>query len=213
VVKLYAAAAFCVALCLLGQESGKRYDALKHALGLSDEQVSQLQQTPPKAIARPAPIGPGPVAIYPAGRFSGMPRQTAASEDALRVLDDTQRAKLAAIQRVWDRWDAVAFAIQLGLIDEKLWPGGSATLCFYPIRASAYATELGLSESQALQLDQLKEAARATHSRPPRDLALAVLDDAQRTNLLAFENALQVANEAIELRLIPVPMHGEPLCH
>jgi hypothetical protein len=176
-VKLCALAVLTVPLSLLGQESGKRYDALKQALGLSDAQVSQLQQRTPL------------------------------------VLDDAQRAKLPAIQKVWDRWDAVAFAIQLGLIDEKLWPGGSATLCFYPIRASAYATELGLSESQLRQLDQLKEAARATHSRPPRDLALAVLDETQRGKVTAFETALQVANEAIELGLIPRPMHGEVLCH
>jgi hypothetical protein len=214
-VKLWAltlSAALGVALNAAAQEPANRYDALKHALGLSDTQLSQLQQKPPPANARPAPTG-GAVAIYSAGGFGRMPKQPAANEESLRILDDSQRTKLAAIQKVWDRWDAMAFTIEFGLIDEKLWPGGSATLCYSPIRAYAYVAELGLSEFQILQLEQLKEAARATHSRPPHDLALAALDGSQRANLTAFETALQVANEAMELRLIPTPLHGEPLCH
>jgi hypothetical protein len=212
-VKLRAAAILSVALSVQGQQPADRYDALKQALGLSDAQLSQLQKIRSAPTARAVPIGPDPIAIYPAGGFGRMPRQPAPNEDSLRILDDSQRINLTAIQKVWDRWDAMAFTIEFGLIDEKLWPGGSGTLCYLPIRAYAYAAELGLSEFQILQFEHLREAAQATHSRPPHDLALAVLDGSQRANLMAFETALQVANEAIELRLIPVPLHGEPLCH
>lgn len=221
-VKLCAATALSFALGLLGQESASHYDALKQALGLSDAQLSQLQQKSSAPVVRPAPTAnPGPTAIYPApaerqaGNFAQMARLLLGpNEDSLRVLDDSQRAKLAAIQKVWDRWDAVAFAIQYGLIDEKLWPGGSASICFNSsIRSYAYTKELGLRETQMKQFDQLKQDAQATHTRPPLDSALAVLDETQRANLAAFETALQVANEAIKLKLIPVPAHGEVLCH
>lgn len=47
---------------------------------------------------------------------------------------------------------------------------------------------------------------------PPRDLARAVLDDAQKTQLEALEAALELVREAIELKLIPDPPKGEILC-
>jgi hypothetical protein len=50
-------------------------------------------------------------------------------------------------------------------------------------------------------------------TRPPHDLALAVLDEAQKAKLAAFETGLQLAREAIELGLIPKPVMGEILCH
>ncbi len=249
-VKLCAVTALAVALIVLGQESGGRYDALKQALGLSDAQVSQLQQTPPKAIVRPAPTGSA-VAIYQAGRFSGMPRQLTPSEDSLRVLDDAQRAKLAVIQKVLDRLGAATLAIEFGLISEQQWPGSAQC----PVRYDAYAAEFGLSESQMRQLERLTQAAREPlwaqlraydmqrsevlnsgvsadsptvvqlgseennlqaqigKTRPPHDLALAVLDEAQKAKLAAFETGLQLAREAIELGLIPKPVMGEILCH
>lgn len=185
-----------------------------------------------------------------------MPNPMAQNQDALRILDDPQRAKLAEIGRVLDRWDAAAVTIVLGLISEQRWPGGS--LCpFYPIGAYAsyaFALELGLTPAQIGQFEEIQRAAgeplwaqvRAkdaqrlqllnsgvgadstevvqlgfdidklqaqTNARPRRDLALAVLDDAQRAKLAAFEAALQAANEAIELGLIPKPAVGEELCH
>jgi hypothetical protein len=208
-----------VAFTAPGQESGHRYDALKQALGLSDAQVSQLQQIPPRKMVRPTPSGSqGLVAIYPAdrqsaGNFGRGPMQLPPNQDSLRVLDDRQRANLVVIQKVWDRWDAVAFAIQFGLIEEKLWPGGSGTLCYSPIRSNSYVAELRLSDFQIELFEQLQQVAQGAHTKPRRDQALSVLDDAQRANLAAFETALQVANEAMELQLIPVPLHGEVLCH
>ena len=127
-------------------------------------------------------------------------------------LDDSQRRKLAAIREVLDRWDAAGFAVAFGLIDKNRWPGG--TLCaFYPVHAYGYAKELGLSDTQAQRLEQMREAAQAKDVKPRRDLALAVLDDAQRANLAAFESALELASDAVELKLIAAPAKGEPLCH
>jgi|HubBroStandDraft_1064217.scaffolds.fasta_scaffold05283_7 hypothetical protein len=54
---------------------------------------------------------------------------------------------------------------------------------------------------------------QATETRPRRDLALATLDDTQKAKVAAFETALQLASEAIELGLIPVQPKGEVLCH
>jgi hypothetical protein len=260
VVKLRAVAVLSFGLIALGQESGKHYDALKQALGLNDAQLSQLQQKSQTPISRPALTGtPALVAIYPPvpadgrpmGRFFGSASQPAQNEDALRVLDDSQRTKLAEIKKVLDRWGAAELAIEFGLIREQQWPGGAQC----PVRSSAYAMELGLSEFQIREFEQLrhdaqeplwaqireKEARRMElldsgvgadspavvelisdvsrlqaqigKTGPPHDPALAVLDSAQRANLAAFETALQLAGEAIDLGLIPKPAMGEFLCH
>jgi hypothetical protein len=249
-----------IALAALGQESGNHYDALKQALGLSDAQLSQLQQMKSAPVARPALTGTSAlVAIYPpvpadgrpTGRFFGTMNLPPQNEDSLRVLDDSQRAKLAAINQVLDRWGAATLVIAFGLIDVQQWPGGARC----PVRGDAYAAEFGLSESQMQQFWQLtrdaqeplwaqirekaaqrmalldpglsadspavvqlgsdidKLQAQVVKTGPPRDLALAVLDGAQRAKLAEFETALQLATEAIELRLIPKPAMGEILCH
>jgi len=186
--KFCVTAILCVALSALGQTPENRYNALKQALRLSDAQLSQLRQRDPAVIA--------------------IDQRSPVDAEHLRdrMLDDAQRTKLAAIQKVLDRWDAAALALEFGLIGETQWPGG--TLCFYPVRAYAYAQELGLSDTQVQQLEQLAQTAVPSHA-----LALAVLDDTQKAKLAAFRTALQLASEAIELRLIPAPAKGEILCH
>ena len=47
--------------------------------------------------------------------------------------------------------------------------------------------------------------------KPPRDEALAVLDDSQKAQFAQFERALELAREAIDLRLF-YPARGEVLC-
>ena len=50
--------------------------------------------------------------------------------------------------------------------------------------------------------------------RPPHDPALAVLTDAQRATLVAFQADLELAREAVELHLIRPPVSpAEVLCH
>jgi hypothetical protein len=48
------------------------------------------------------------------------------------------------------------------------------------------------------------------NTRPRHDLALAVLDAAQKAKLAA---ALELASEAIEIGLNHAPLKGEILCH
>ena len=68
-------------------------------------------------------------------------------------LDDSQRARLAVIAKVLERWKEASVAIRLGLIGAQQWPGGS--LCYYPIRA--YGSDFGLSDSQVRQFEQLQQ--------------------------------------------------------
>ena len=164
-------------LCVLSQESGSRFEALNQALGLSDAQMSQLQQ-----------------------RSKGLA--------ATGMLDDSQRAKLAEIRKVLDRWDAAAFAVELGLITNEQWPGGC--LCASRVRGNPYSTELGITDAQAQQIERILESVNAKERREP---VLAVFDEAQRAKLAAFEAGMQRAREAIQLGLIPRVPKGECLCH
>jgi hypothetical protein len=49
--------------------------------------------------------------------------------------------------------------------------------------------------------------------RPPRDAALAALTGIQRARFSAFEADLELAREAVELRLVVAPWPAEVLCH
>jgi hypothetical protein len=73
----------------------------------------------------------------------------------------------------------------------------------------------GLREDSAaiLQIHAEIQELRAKWSHDPLgSLSLAVLTDAQRAQLAAFELDLKLVREAIELKLIPAPPKGEPLC-
>jgi hypothetical protein len=240
---LFAAISFSA----LGQLSADRSEALKQVLGLSGSQMWQLQQRRPKMLAMNQTV---PLDARRAIYRGSLQKQTA---DSLRdqVLNDSQRAKLAVIQKVLQNWHLASAAIVLGLISPQQWPGG--TLCYYPI--PTYSSELGLSGSQVRQFEQLQQAAReplyaqikekennrlellnsgvsadspivvqlvseiarlrnqVALASPRRDRALAILDDAQKAKLAAFETDLELASQAIELGLIPIPLKGEVLCH
>lgn len=199
----------------VGQTSGSPFEALKHAIGLSDSQVLQLQQESPAAARSRTRTMDSPSASafrQRIGDAAGARNLPAETVDSLQdsILDDSQRIKLAAIKKVLDHRDAAALALEFGLISRRQWPGGP--LCdSYPIGAYAYASDLGLSESQRLQFSQLKREAESAGTTPRHDLALAVLDETQKASLAAFENALLLASEAVELRLISIAV-GEILC-
>jgi hypothetical protein len=205
--------------------------ALKDALGLTEMQIWQLRQVKPIPVAH----GDRAAAGRRPGDFAVMRPDEESLDEALHnpILDAVQQAKLTEIVKVLNRWAKASEAITAGLIDAGQWPGSA--LCLYPI--PTYASEFHLSDSQVQRLEQLKRAARepletqiadkaANRStmeiarlyqqlgatRAPRELALAVLDDAQRTQLATFEVGLKLVREAIELKLIPVPPRGEPLC-
>ncbi len=130
----------------------------------------------------------------------------ALSLNVIAQVDQSQKAKLEEIEKVLHRWDDASQAIALGLISAQQWPG--STLCYYPIRP--YSSDLGLTDSQIRQLEQLQQAVA---TKPKRDQALAVLDNSQKSKLAAFETALLLASEAIARGLIPDPPKGEVLCH
>ena len=199
--------------------------ALKDALGLTEMQMWQLRQE----LRSPGPQG-NALGFRP-------PHDASASlQRALRnpTLDASQQAKLAEIAKVLDRWRTASEAIATGLIRVSQWPGSSACLP-YPIRA--FASEFELSVAQVEQFEGLQRAAeepiwvrirekekaqlasevsklsqQIAAIRPPRDLAIAVLNDAQRAQLAAFETAMTLAREAIEMKLIPASSVGEVLC-
>ena len=153
-----------VSFSLPAQAPGHRYEALKNALGLSDFQLLQCQQSSPaaSAIHQPVPRAGDRVFIYN--------YRTASSPDAMldqlqkpviekvnRILANGQKTKLAEIEKALDRSSSAAsLAISLGLMTVEQWPG--QTLCFYPIRT--YASELNLSDSQILQFEQLRHGAQ-----------------------------------------------------
>ncbi len=84
------------------------------------------------------------------------------------------------------------------------------------IREKAMArSEMSDSKSPAAaqlsaDIDRLSQRVAAT--RLARDLALAILNDAQRAKVAAFELDLKLVREAIECKLIPAPPIGEALC-
>jgi hypothetical protein len=204
-----------IAGMVLAQTQAGQYDEIKAALGLADSQLAQLQQKPAAPVPRPAPGGnSAPTPIYPPAPMGGLPgrmMQPAQNEAALRVLDDSQRAKLAEIRKVLDRWDAAAFEVGIGLIADEEWPGGGCLCAFYSqVRAYRYSTELGITDAQAQQLDRITQSVKAKDRREP---ALAVFNDAQRARLRTFEAGIELAREAMELGLIPRMPKGECLCH
>jgi hypothetical protein len=182
------------------------YDALKNALALTESQISEIKR-----------------ASYP-WRTARTRRYKDRLEGALNnpTLDTSQRAKLAEIVKVLDRWKMVSESIAAGLIDPRQWPG--VTLCVFPIRA--FPAELALSGSQVSRLEELERTApfrlintgdlkpfpSPEAARQRRNLALAILNDAQKSKLAAFELDLKIVQEAIALKLIPDPPKGEILC-
>jgi hypothetical protein len=82
-------------------------------------------------------------------------------------------------------------------------------------RRSEFLNSGGSADSPAVvqllsEISKLQE--QVARTRPERDLTLAVLDDTQRAKFAAFEAALPLAKDAIELGLI-TPKGGELLCH
>ncbi len=235
-----------ISFSVLGQAPAGDHEALKHALGLSDSQLSQLQQGRVEERRR--------LAIDRGTTDTSLPTP------AGRILDDSQIARLAVIEKALNH-QAAAEAIVLGLISAQQWPGGPESLCYYSISNYAYkkvdALGLGLTDSQVRQFEQLEQAARGHldaqiiekekrrsellrsgiradsptvvqlvsdisklwdqtartgTQHPQRDLARAVLDDAQKAKFAAFGTALQLASEALDLALIHHAF-GVPLCH
>jgi Spy/CpxP family protein refolding chaperone len=224
------------------QAPGHGYEALQRALGLTDFQVWQLQQKRAPAAANhpPAVASAQRAAARRMAQSGDLPRGPAVEDPRqIELLDETQRTKLAGIEKVLDRWEMPRQAVALGLMTAGDWPGMG--LCFSRIEAAR--SELDLTDAQVAEFERIQQAARQPveqqiwqkmdehrallHSgssedspavvevmaeitklqkqlreiRPPRDEALAVLDETQKAKLAEFERTLELAREAIELRL------------
>jgi hypothetical protein len=68
-------------------------------------------------------------------------------------------------------------------------------------------------EGVALVAEISKLGKQLWDTRPPREAALALLNDEQRAKLTTFQTELDIAREAVELNLIRVPGVPEALCH
>jgi len=155
---------------------------LKRALSLSDSQFVQVQE----------------------GRKS-------ASLGAF-ILNNSQKAKLAAITRILPRWQMASAAIVRGVIDAPAWPG--ATLCFSPDVPDLLQGEIGLTRAQRLQVNDLvQNRVKKTESPSLRERVLDLLIVSQKTKLAGFEFSLRLAGEAVRFGLIPQPEGGEISCN
>ena len=109
-----------ISISVQAQVSGDPSAALKHALGLTDSQVWQLQQERPRALAIEPTTTPAFRSALKVGdrSASNTASQPTQAEDSLRrrLLDDSQQVKLAVIEEVLHRSDAASGAIVLGLI-------------------------------------------------------------------------------------------------
>jgi hypothetical protein len=225
-----------VAVHVLGQP------ALKEVLGLTEMQIWQLQQqAKPVPIAPPgSALGyrPGIPAGNPPMAYSASLQRALQNP----ILDASQQAKLAEIVKILDRWDMASEAIVAGLIDAAQWPGGTSCFVPHPSgfglsdlqRQELDRIHEPLKTAIAQKTAELITSRDATPPLPPaeiarlqtdlsglkshwavellRSLSRAVLNDAQRARLAAFENDLKLVREAIDLKLIPDPPKGEVLC-
>jgi hypothetical protein len=224
-------AAMSTSLAAQGPDS--QYDALKNALALSDVQIAQCRQnsaTPTAYHAWDRPLLPAAHVLNDAqraklaeiakvlGRFqtsagavvmglipasdwpTGWPCVSPDSRIAVYAkeydLTDDQVNRLEQLQHDV-RQQAVDGLMEIGRRAWKLWASGAQT----PSDTAA------LLEETARLVKQRDEAG------PPRDLALAVLNDAQMAKLAAFRHDLELAREALELHLIQLPPLPEIFCH
>jgi hypothetical protein len=81
----------------------------------------------------------------------------------------------------------------------------------YPLKRA----KVGLAplEWAAVQEETAKWVKQRDEARPPRDLAMAVLSEAQKTTVAALRSDLELAREALDLHLIQVPPLTEVFCH
>ncbi len=241
-----------MAFSAFAQAPGQRFEALQQALGLTDFQVWQLQQKRPPAAANHPP---GPVSAQRAlasrpVQSRDLPRGPAIEDPRqMELLDETQRARLAEIEKVLDRREMATQAVALGLMTADDWPG--MRLCRSRIETSR--SELNLTDAQVEEFERIEQAARQPveeeiwqkadlhrallnsgsrddspavvevmadigtlqkqfdEMKPPRDEVLAMLDDSQKASMAEFQRALELAREAIDLRLF-YPVRGEVLC-
>lgn len=215
-----------------GQESRKSFNALKQALALSDSQLLRLQKHRPAWRFNPR-------FREEAARLRGQmldDSQKTTLAAVASVLDRGEAASLAmdlgiireeqwpgptlCLHHPIDAYASSPYMSEIGLspsqleifqqtqrdANKPLW----AQVREKAIQRSQLLASGISADSQAIiELGSDINKLQAQIEKPRHDLAMAVLHPMQKAKLAAFENKLQLAEEAIELGLIPAPLKGE----
>jgi hypothetical protein len=200
------AAASCT---LLGQGNSDRYQPLVRALGLISAQFDQLSDAQQRRLADTAKVlqqwdtagGAVAMGLMDASDWPGewpcfVPNSRIASYAKEYDLTSDQVDRLKQLQ------DEVRQRAVNGLMEiaGRVWKLSTSG-------ANSPSETAALNEETARLVKQRDEA------RPPRDLALAILNDVQKAKVAALRADVELAREALELHLIRLPGLPEILCH
>jgi hypothetical protein len=207
------------ALVLTGQQWSDRYGPLIRALALTDAQVAQLHDN----------LVPSLLDSTQRVKLAEMAKvlrryDTSASAIVLGLMDGKEwpsgwpcfvpNARADVYSREFDltaeqvrRFEQLQHDVRQRAVDQiteieirlgklKLLPGQSLP----PSEWAAFSEEIS------------KWVKQRDEARPPRELAMAALSEAQKAKLAAFRAGLELAREALELHLIQVPPLPDPFC-
>jgi hypothetical protein len=207
------------ALVLTGQQWSDRYGPLIRALALTDAQVAQLHDN----------LVPSLLDSTQRVKLAEMAKvlqryDTSASAIVLGLMDGKEwpsgwpcfvpNARADVYSREFDltaeqvrRFEQLQHDVRQRAVDQiteieirlgklKLLPGQSLP----PSEWAAFSEEIS------------KWVKQRDEARPPRELAMAALSEAQKAKLAAFRAGLELAREALELHLIRVPPLPDPFC-
>jgi hypothetical protein len=205
------------AFVLTGQQSSDRYGPLIRALALTDAQVAQLQDSL------------GPVLLDGAQRVKLAETAkvllrfgTSAGAVVMGLMDAEEwptgwpcpisyghgvyasEFDLTADQV--QRFEQLQHDVQQRANDQLMEIGNRywKLLAGQSVESPERAALLAETSTLVKQRDQ---------ALPPRNLATAVLNETQKAKVAAFRASLELAREALELRLIRLPGLPEVLCH
>jgi hypothetical protein len=205
------------ALVLAGQQSSDRYGPLIRALALTDAQVAQFHDN----------LGPSMLDGTQRVRLAEIARvlqryDTSASAIVLGLMDDKEwpsgwpcfvpNARADVYSKEFDLTAEQVRQFQQLQHDVRLRAVDQITEAGKRLGKLLPGQRLPPSEWVTLQEETAKCVKQRDEARPPRDLAMAVLDEAQKAKLAAFRADLELAREALELHLIRVPPLPDPFC-
>ena len=198
-----------LSLSLFAQETVDRYEPLRRTLGLrGDPQTWQLNPAQQWKLAEIAKVlqryqtSAGAVVLglmdaeeWPSGWACGLNSNINAYAKEFDLTAE-QVTRLGQLQQDV-RQRAVDGIREIENRYAKLMPGQG-------IPPAEWAT---------VQQETAKLVKRRDEARPPRDLAMALLNEAQKTQFAAFRSDLELAREALALHLVRVPPLPEVFCH
>jgi hypothetical protein len=119
-------------------------------------------------------------------------------------MDDSHRARLTEIAKVVERPEVAAMAIDIGLIRQAQWPGGTDSLCHHPFSyyyySSPYLADFGITKSQIQQIAGMLSVANEPLVAQVREKAMqrqALLDSGVRSDSPAV---VQLGSDSLHLQ-------------